>query len=176
MYLPKNTYHSSHTSGDHLLNPMGAAGSCGSSAGTPRKAVGPRTSREEGAPSLGSQPGPGEQWSHLLWSGPRSGRPSGIRWMVSADELAARPLQKQSLLSPAAQALLRARLERREDGGWAPPPPAPSRRFPVFLSSTFTDTQNERNALHEDVFPFLTTLCQRLGLEFEVADMVSGAN
>ena len=38
-------------------------------------------------------------------------------------------------------------------------------RFPA-------DMETERNALHADVFPFLTEVCRVLGLQFEPSDMV----
>lgn len=41
----------------------------------------------------------------------------------------------------------------------------------VFTSSTFTDTKLERNLLMRDVFPFLSRLCRKLGLTFEIVDM-----
>ena len=34
--------------------------------------------------------------------------------------------------------------------------------------------QVERNALHADVFPYLTDMCRMLGLQFEPSDMVGG--
>ncbi|EDO44796.1 predicted protein, partial [Nematostella vectensis] len=41
----------------------------------------------------------------------------------------------------------------------------------IFLSSTFTDTRLDRNALMEQVFEPLTHLCQEHGLAFEVVDL-----
>eukprot|EP00026_Physarum_polycephalum_P000372 Phypoly_transcript_00372.p1 GENE.Phypoly_transcript_00372~~Phypoly_transcript_00372.p1 ORF type:complete len:1575 (+),score=217.10 Phypoly_transcript_00372:123-4847(+) len=41
----------------------------------------------------------------------------------------------------------------------------------LFVSSTFTDTEAERNLLMIDVFPYLTTLCQMFGVQFEIVDM-----
>lgn len=41
----------------------------------------------------------------------------------------------------------------------------------VFVSSTFTDTEIERNRLMADVYPYLSLLCKKLGLEFETVDM-----
>ena len=34
--------------------------------------------------------------------------------------------------------------------------------------------QAERNGLHADVFPFLTEVCNDVGLQFEPSDMVRG--
>ncbi|XP_070561115.1 NACHT domain- and WD repeat-containing protein 1-like [Ptychodera flava] len=41
----------------------------------------------------------------------------------------------------------------------------------IFTSSTFTDTQHERNALMERVYPRLKKFCQERGYEFQVVDM-----
>ena len=41
----------------------------------------------------------------------------------------------------------------------------------LFTSSTFTDTQHERDVLMQDVFPFLRRFCQSIGLSFTFADM-----
>uniref|UniRef100_A0ABM0GQ48 Leucine-rich repeat and WD repeat-containing protein KIAA1239-like n=1 Tax=Saccoglossus kowalevskii TaxID=10224 RepID=A0ABM0GQ48_SACKO len=41
----------------------------------------------------------------------------------------------------------------------------------IFTSSTFTDTQHERNALMEKVYPKLKAFCQERGYEFQVVDM-----
>eukprot|EP01103_Thecamoeba_quadrilineata_P016414 TRINITY_DN5482_c0_g1_i1.p1 TRINITY_DN5482_c0_g1~~TRINITY_DN5482_c0_g1_i1.p1 ORF type:complete len:1835 (+),score=369.73 TRINITY_DN5482_c0_g1_i1:132-5507(+) len=41
----------------------------------------------------------------------------------------------------------------------------------IFTSSTFTDTEYERNMLMKDVYPFLRGLCQKFGYEFQVVDM-----
>ncbi|KAL4224823.1 hypothetical protein ACF0H5_015519 [Mactra antiquata] len=41
----------------------------------------------------------------------------------------------------------------------------------IFVSSTFTDTKAERNHLMKDVYPFLRSLCRRLGVEFGTVDM-----
>ena len=48
----------------------------------------------------------------------------------------------------------------------------------VFVSSTFTDTETERNRLMADVYPYLNLLCKKIGLEFETVDMrwVCGSN
>ncbi|XP_077984718.1 NACHT domain- and WD repeat-containing protein 1-like [Glandiceps talaboti] len=41
----------------------------------------------------------------------------------------------------------------------------------IFTSSTFTDTQHERNALMERVYPKLKKYCQERGYEFQIVDM-----
>ncbi|XP_046570722.1 uncharacterized protein LOC124278977 [Haliotis rubra] len=41
----------------------------------------------------------------------------------------------------------------------------------IFTSSTFTDTEHERNALMERVYPRLKERCRQLGYEFQVVDM-----
>ena len=43
--------------------------------------------------------------------------------------------------------------------------------FRVFISSSFLDFQNERNALHETVFPKLEELCERRGAYFQAVDL-----
>lgn len=43
--------------------------------------------------------------------------------------------------------------------------------FRVFISSSFLDFQNERNALHERVFPKLEELCERHGAYFQAVDL-----
>ncbi|MBD3191243.1 MAG: DUF4062 domain-containing protein [Candidatus Heimdallarchaeota archaeon] len=45
------------------------------------------------------------------------------------------------------------------------------RTFRVFLSSTFSDFQAERNSLHEKVFPRLRELCNSYGTQFQVVDL-----
>ncbi len=46
-----------------------------------------------------------------------------------------------------------------------------SRTFRVFLSSTFNDLREERNALHRDVFPVLRQLAMAHGARFQVIDL-----
>ncbi|EDO37261.1 predicted protein, partial [Nematostella vectensis] len=41
----------------------------------------------------------------------------------------------------------------------------------IFMSSTFTDTEEERNALMEKVYPKLKEFCKQKGYEFQVVDM-----
>ena len=43
--------------------------------------------------------------------------------------------------------------------------------FRVFISSSFLDFQNERNALHETVFPKLEELCETHGAYFQAVDL-----
>ena len=43
--------------------------------------------------------------------------------------------------------------------------------FAIFLSSTFTDTEEERNLLLEDVQPFLREVCSLFGYEFRFCEM-----
>eukprot|EP00808_Paulinella_micropora_P001310 g75551.t1 len=46
-----------------------------------------------------------------------------------------------------------------------------SAKIRVFVSSTFTDTEYERNQLMRDVYPYLQKLCQALGIEWGTVDM-----
>ncbi|XP_070204069.1 uncharacterized protein [Littorina saxatilis] len=49
--------------------------------------------------------------------------------------------------------------------------PASDKIVRIFLSSTFTDTSNERNSLMERVYPRLKEWCQEKGYQFQVVDM-----
>ncbi|KAK3601003.1 hypothetical protein CHS0354_008112 [Potamilus streckersoni] len=49
--------------------------------------------------------------------------------------------------------------------------PSQSRIVRIFISSTFTDTKNERNMLMKKAYPKLKSFCQKLGYEFQVVDM-----
>lgn len=49
--------------------------------------------------------------------------------------------------------------------------PVNTRTIRIFLSSTFTDTEHERNALMEHVYPKLREFCEKKGYEFQVVDM-----
>ena len=49
--------------------------------------------------------------------------------------------------------------------------PLATRTFRVFVSSTFEDLRNERNALQRDVFPKLRALCERHGARFQAIDL-----
>jgi hypothetical protein len=46
-----------------------------------------------------------------------------------------------------------------------------SRTFRIFISSTFGDLQEERNALQKKVFPELRDLCRRRGCRFQAIDL-----
>ena len=46
-----------------------------------------------------------------------------------------------------------------------------SKTFRVFVSSTFSDLKDERNALQKDVFPELRKLCQQHGCRFQAIDL-----
>src|SRR5437870_5578747 len=49
--------------------------------------------------------------------------------------------------------------------------PIASRTFRVFLSSTFEDLIEERNALQREVFPALRQLCEAHGARFQAIDL-----
>lgn len=46
-----------------------------------------------------------------------------------------------------------------------------SRTFRIFVSSTFTDLKEERNALQKHVFPKLKDLCLQHGCRFQAIDL-----
>jgi hypothetical protein len=49
-------------------------------------------------------------------------------------------------------------------------PPQNKKVVRIFVSSTFSDTKEERNALMQNVYPKLAELCrQKYGLEFQVS-------
>ncbi len=50
------------------------------------------------------------------------------------------------------------------------------RTFRLFVSSTFTDLQEERNALHQHVFPQLRRLCVEHGARFQIIDLRWGVS
>jgi hypothetical protein len=52
----------------------------------------------------------------------------------------------------------------------------PSRTFRIFVSSTFADLEQERNALHEHVFPHLRELCLAHGARFQAIDLRWGVS
>jgi hypothetical protein len=54
--------------------------------------------------------------------------------------------------------------------------PIVTRTFRVFVSSTFEDLKEERNALQRDVFPTLRTLCERHGARFQAIDLRWGVS
>jgi NACHT domain- and WD repeat-containing protein len=47
----------------------------------------------------------------------------------------------------------------------------PTRTFRIFVSSTFSDLKEERNALQKSVFPRLRELCMRHGCRFQAIDL-----
>jgi hypothetical protein len=49
--------------------------------------------------------------------------------------------------------------------------PRSSRTFRVFVSSTFSDLKEERNALQEKVFPRLRDLASAHGCRFQAIDL-----
>ena len=46
-----------------------------------------------------------------------------------------------------------------------------TRTFRIFVSSTFADLKQERNALQKDVFPRLKKLCRENGTRFQAIDL-----
>ena len=46
-----------------------------------------------------------------------------------------------------------------------------SKTFRIFVSSTFSDLKEERNALQSEVFPRLRELCQEYGCKFQAIDL-----
>src|SRR5580658_1787509 len=46
-----------------------------------------------------------------------------------------------------------------------------TRTFRVFISSTFADLVEERNALQRKVFPELTRVCEKAGCRFQAIDL-----
>lgn len=51
-----------------------------------------------------------------------------------------------------------------------------SKTFRIFLSSTFGDFQNEREAMRAKVFPVLENRCRQYGAAFEVVDLRWGVS
>jgi len=49
--------------------------------------------------------------------------------------------------------------------------PKTTRTFRVFVSSTFEDLREERNALQEHVFPKLERFCLEKGARFQAIDL-----
>lgn len=49
--------------------------------------------------------------------------------------------------------------------------PQPSKTFRVFVSSTFSDLKEERNALQREVFPKLHEICRQYGCRFQAIDL-----
>src|SRR5208337_3298869 len=54
---------------------------------------------------------------------------------------------------------------------WTSAMPIATRTFRVFVSSTFEDLKEERDALQRDVFPKLRTLCEQRGARFQAIDL-----
>ena len=52
--------------------------------------------------------------------------------------------------------------------------PIATRTFRVFVSSTFEDLKEERNALQREVLPKLRTLCEQHGARFQAIDLRGG--
>lgn len=52
--------------------------------------------------------------------------------------------------------------------------PDPSKIFRIFLSSTFRDLENERDALQNIVFPRLSAICRKSGYSFHAVDLRFG--
>ena len=52
----------------------------------------------------------------------------------------------------------------------------PTRTFRIFVSSTFHDLKEERNALQEQVFPHLRELCMQHGARFQAVDLRWGVS
>ena len=46
-----------------------------------------------------------------------------------------------------------------------------SKTFRIFVSSTFSDLKEERNALQKNVFPELRELCMQHGCRFQAIDL-----
>jgi Domain of unknown function (DUF4062) len=51
-----------------------------------------------------------------------------------------------------------------------------SRTFRIFVSSTFSDLKEERNALQKYVFPRLRELCMQHGCRFQAIDLRWGVS
>jgi hypothetical protein len=49
-----------------------------------------------------------------------------------------------------------------------------SKTFRIFVSSTFNDLKEERNALQKNVFPKLRELCMQHGCRFQAIDLCRG--
>ena len=49
--------------------------------------------------------------------------------------------------------------------------PVESRTFRLFVSSTFDDLKDERDALQREVFPRIRRLCQQRGARFQAVDL-----
>ena len=54
--------------------------------------------------------------------------------------------------------------------------PQSTKTFRVFVSSTFSDLKEERNALQKKVFPKLMELCMQHGFKFQAIDLRWGVS
>ena len=54
--------------------------------------------------------------------------------------------------------------------------PLVTKTFRLFVSSTFEDLKQERNRLHEKVFPYLRAYCQEHGASFQAIDLRWGVS
>jgi hypothetical protein len=54
--------------------------------------------------------------------------------------------------------------------------PQASKTFRIFVSSTFSDLKEERNALQKYVFPLLRELCRQHGCRFQPIDLRWGVS
>ena len=59
-------------------------------------------------------------------------------------------------------------LLRMMEGDFEKIPGKPRKEVRIFLSSTFTDTEFERNYLIREIYPKLRTHCEAKGLDFQV--------
>ncbi|XP_048251823.1 uncharacterized protein LOC125379952 [Haliotis rufescens] len=92
-------------------------------------------------------------------SRPKSSRSNSQRPTVRGRQISTRQLQKVDLFS------------RILHGDMSVECPFAAKIVRIFTSSTFTDTEHERNALMERVYPRLKERCRQLGYEFQVVDM-----
>ena len=54
--------------------------------------------------------------------------------------------------------------------------PIATRTYRVFVTSTFEDLKEERNALQREVFPKLSKLCEEHGARFQAIDLRWGVS
>ena len=67
-------------------------------------------------------------------------------------------------------------MSNKPDDISASPATGRSRTFRVFVSSTFEDLKEERNRLHETVYPRLRAFCQERGASFQAIDLRWGVS
>eukprot|EP00026_Physarum_polycephalum_P000179 Phypoly_transcript_00179.p1 GENE.Phypoly_transcript_00179~~Phypoly_transcript_00179.p1 ORF type:complete len:1916 (+),score=293.82 Phypoly_transcript_00179:377-6124(+) len=94
------------------------------------------------------------------WLLPRHERKAGKELLERAQELAEKKQQEAESDEDFIEAMKGSTLESPQ-----------SQLVRVFVSSTFTDTEKERNLLMEDVYPFMQRMSRILGMEFETVDM-----